>query len=42
MDELLAIAIEVEKVFKEIGEMPFEPLKEEKDEKANEKEFNER
>ncbi len=36
MDELLAIAIEVEKVLGEIGETPFELLKEEKDEEANE------
>jgi hypothetical protein len=40
MDELLAVAIEVEKVFKEIGETPFEPLKEERDEEANEGELN--
>jgi hypothetical protein len=34
MDELLVVAIEVEKVVGKIGEAPFEPLKDEKDEKA--------
>ncbi len=42
MDELLVVAIEVEKVFREIREMPFEPLKEERDEEANEGELNKR
>jgi hypothetical protein len=36
MDELLATTIEVEKVLGEIGETHFEPLKEERDEEANE------
>jgi hypothetical protein len=36
MDELLAITIEVEKVLGEIRETPFEPLKEEREEEANE------
>ncbi len=36
MDELLAIVIEVEKVLGEIGETPFELLKEERKEEANE------
>ncbi len=36
MDELLVVAIEVEKVVGKIGETPFEPLKDEKDKKANE------
>ncbi len=30
MDELLVSTIEVEKVMGEIGEMPFEPLKDER------------
>ncbi len=32
VDELLALTIEVEKVFDEIGETPYEPLKDEKNE----------
>ncbi len=36
MDELLATTIEIEKVLAEIGETTFEPLKEERDEEANE------
>jgi hypothetical protein len=36
MDELLVTTIEVEKVLGKIRETPFEPLKEEKDKKANE------
>ncbi len=36
MDELLAIAIRVEKVFGEIGETPYEPLKDEREGKSNE------
>jgi hypothetical protein len=35
MDELLAATSEVEKVFGKIRETPFEPLKEERDEEAN-------
>jgi len=37
MDELLVAAIKVEKVVGKIGETPFEPLKDEKDEKVNER-----
>jgi hypothetical protein len=36
MDELLATTIEVEKVLGKIGETPFKPFKEERDEEANE------
>ncbi len=36
MDELLALATKVEKVLREIGETPFEHLKEERDVEANE------
>ncbi len=38
MDELFASTIEVEKVMGEIGEMPFEPLKDEREDEMNEKE----
>jgi len=38
MDELLAIAIEVEKVLGEIKETSFEPLKDERDEETNTRE----
>lgn len=38
MDELFASTIEVEKVMGEIGEMPFEPLKDEWEDEMNEKE----
>ncbi len=37
MDELLASTIEVEKVMGEIGEMPFEPLKDEREDEMNER-----
>jgi hypothetical protein len=36
MDKLLAIAIEVEKILGEIKETSFKPLKDERDEEANE------
>jgi len=38
MDELLAVAIKVEKVFGEIKETSFEPLKDERDEETNTRE----
>jgi len=38
MDELLIATSEVEKVFGEIRETPFEPLEEERDEETNERE----
>jgi hypothetical protein len=38
MDKLLVAAIKVEKVLREIGETTFEPLKDERDEEANESE----
>jgi hypothetical protein len=37
MDELLASTIEVEKVMGEIGEMPFEPLKDQWEDEMNER-----
>jgi len=37
MDEFLASTIEVEKVMGEIGEMPFEPLKDEQEDEMNER-----
>jgi hypothetical protein len=37
MDKLLATTIEVEKVFGEIGETTFKPLKDGKDEETNER-----
>jgi hypothetical protein len=38
MDELLAVAIEVEKVLGEIKEKSFEPLKDERDEETDTRE----
>jgi len=37
MDEFLASTIKVEKVMGEIGEMPFEPLKDEREDEMNER-----
>jgi hypothetical protein len=37
MDEFLASTIEVDKVMGEIGEMPFEPLKDEREDEMNER-----
>lgn len=36
MEALLAVILEIEKVFRELGEAPYEPFKEERDKIMNE------